>query len=212
MAQRSRRCALRGGTVAHVSASLKWVESARPMPTHGSASLNRVMTYDLYVDSGLRSFGLRPQLWNARLEFSDPRHRRDILMTSSPVCDPPEAVSSELNGLCILIVEDSWDVGTGLKMLLESWGAVVTGPAATTADAARLVRERTPDVALVDINLRDGEQSYCLINQLHDQGIRVVVISGYADVSPSAGKVVAVLQKPIREGVLIASIRPVIAP
>jgi len=132
-------------------------------------------------------------------------------MTSSLVCDPPDAVSSELNGLCILVVEDSWDVGTGLKMLLESLGAVVTGPAATTADAARLVRERTPDVALVDINLRDGEQSYCLINQLHDQGIRVIVISGYADVSPAAGKVAAVLQKPIREDVLIASIRPVTA-
>jgi len=115
----------------------------------------------------------------------------------------------DLSDLCVLVVEDSWDVGTGLKMLLESWGAVVSGPAATTADAVRLVSERTPDVALVDINLRDGEQSYCLINQLHDQGIRVVVISGYADVSPSAGKVVAVLQKPIREDVLIASIRPV---
>jgi len=132
-------------------------------------------------------------------------------MTSSPVCDPPEAVSSELNGLCILIVEDSWDVGTGLKMLLESWGAVVAGPAPTTADAVRLVHERTPEVALVDINLRDGEQSYCLINQLHDQGIRVVVISGYADVSPAAGKVVAILQKPLREDVLLASIRPVMA-
>jgi CheY-like chemotaxis protein len=130
-------------------------------------------------------------------------------MTSSPVCDPPEAVCSELNGLCVLIVEDSWDVGTGLRMLLESWGAVVTGPAATTADAERLVRERAPDVALVDINLRDGEQSYCLINQLHDQGIRVIVVSGYADVSPSAGKVAVVLQKPIRENVLLASIRPV---
>jgi len=127
------------------------------------------------------------------------------LMTSSPICDP----SSELNGLCVLIVEDSWDVGTGLKMLLESWGAVVAGPAPTTADAVRLVCERTPDVALVDINLRDGEQSYCLINQLHDQGIRVVVISGYADVSPAVGKVAAILQKPIREDVLLASIRPV---
>ena len=130
-------------------------------------------------------------------------------MTSSPVCNPPEADSSELNGLCVLVVEDSWDVGTGLKMLLESWGADVAGPAATTADAVRLVCERTPDVALVDINLRDGEQSYCLINQLHDQGIRVVVISGYADVSPAAGKAAAILQKPIREDVLLASIRPV---
>ena len=130
-------------------------------------------------------------------------------MTSLPVCDPPQAGSLELNGLCVLIVEDSWDVGTGLKMLLESWGADVVGPAATTADAARLVSERTPDVALVDIHLRDGELSYCLINQLHDQGIRVVVISGYADVSPAVGKVAAILQKPVREDVLLASIRPV---
>ena len=130
-------------------------------------------------------------------------------MTSPPVCDPPEIGSSVLNGIWILIVEDSWDVGTGLKMLLESWGADVVGPAATTADAARLVSERTPDVALVDIHLRDGELSYCLINQLHDQGIRVVVISGYADVSPAVGKVAAILQKPVREDVLLASIRPV---
>jgi DNA-binding NtrC family response regulator len=132
-------------------------------------------------------------------------------MTSPPVCDPPEIGSSVLDGLWILIVEDSWDVGTGLKMLLESWGADVAGPAATTADAVRLVSERTPDVALVDINLRDGEQSYCLINQLHDQGIRIVVISGYADVSPAVGEVAAILQKPLREDILLASIRPVSA-
>jgi DNA-binding NtrC family response regulator len=96
-------------------------------------------------------------------------------------------------------------------MLLESWGADVAGPAATTAEARQMISERTPDVALVDINLRDGEQSYCLINQLHDQGIRIVVISGYADVSPAVGKAAAILQKPLREDVLLASIRPVSA-
>jgi DNA-binding response OmpR family regulator len=129
-------------------------------------------------------------------------------MTSSAVCNP-EAGSLVLSDLCVLVVEDSWDVGTGLKMLLESWGADVAGPAATMADAVRLVSERTPDVALVDIHLRDGELSYSLINQLRDQGIRIVVISGYADVSPAVGKVAAILQKPIREDVLLASIRPV---
>jgi DNA-binding response OmpR family regulator len=129
-------------------------------------------------------------------------------MTPSAVYDS-EAGSLVLSDLCVLVVEDSWDVGTGLKMLLESWGADVAGPAATTADAVRLVSERTPDVALVDIHLRDGELSYCLINQLRDQGIRIVVISGYADVSPAVGKVAAILQKPIREDVLLASIRPV---
>jgi CheY-like chemotaxis protein len=128
-------------------------------------------------------------------------------MTSN-VCDPPKASPSELNGLRVLVVEDSWDVATGLKMLLESWGADIVGPVATTADALRLLSERTLDVALVDINLRNGEQSYGLINRLHDQGIRIVVISGYADVSPADGKVAAVLQKPMREDLLLASIRP----
>jgi len=36
--------------------------------------------------------------------------------------------------------------------MLLSVGTDVAGPAATTADAVRLVSERTPDVALVDIN------------------------------------------------------------
>jgi DNA-binding NtrC family response regulator len=129
-------------------------------------------------------------------------------MTSSAVCDP-EPGSLVLSDLCILVVEDSWDVGTGLKLLLEAWGADVAGPAATTADAMCMISERIPDVALVDINLRDGEQSYCLINHLHDLGIRVVVISGYADVSQAVGKAAAILQKPVREDVLLASIRPV---
>jgi DNA-binding NtrC family response regulator len=129
------------------------------------------------------------------------------LMTPSNVGDPSEAGPADLDGLCVLVVEDSWDVGTGLKMLLESWGADIVGPVATTADALRMVSERRPDLALVDINLRDGEQSYGLISRLHDQGIRVVVISGYADVSPAHGKVVAILQKPMREDLLLASIR-----
>ena len=128
-------------------------------------------------------------------------------MTSN-VCDPPKGSPSELNGLRVLVVEDSWDVATGLTMLLESWGADIIGPVATTADALRLLSERSLDVALVDINLRNGEQSYGLINRLHDQGIRIVVISGYADVAPADGKVAAVLQKPMREDLLLASIRP----
>src|SRR5438093_165111 len=126
---------------------------------------------------------------------------------TSKICEPHKASPSELNGLCVLVVEDSWDVGTGLKMLLESWGADIVGPAATTADALHLISEHTPDLALVDINLRNGEQSYGLINRLHDQGIRIVVISGYADVTPADGKVVAILQKPMREDLLLASIR-----
>jgi DNA-binding NarL/FixJ family response regulator len=93
-------------------------------------------------------------------------------------------------------------------MLLESWGAEVIGPAATTADAERMASERRPDVAIVDINLRGGERSYGLIHWLYDQGIRVVVITGYADAALSQGKAAVILQKPIREDVLLAYLRP----
>ena len=129
-------------------------------------------------------------------------------MISSNILDPYDVDSLGLNSLRVLVVEDSWDVGTGLKMLLESWGADVLGPVATTAAALHLISERAPDAVLVDINLRNGEQSYGLIDRLHDQGIRTIVISGYADVSPAQGKVAAILHKPMREELLLESLRP----
>jgi hypothetical protein len=64
-------------------------------------------------------------------------------------------------------------------------------------------------VALVGINLRGGELAYDLIDQLHDQGIRIVVLTGYAVVLLKQGKVAAVLQKPVRENLLLRSLRPV---
>jgi len=79
---------------------------------------------------------------------------------SSDVPEAPENDLADLNGLWVLIVKDSWSVGTGLQKLLESRGANVMGLAATAAEAERLIAQRTPDVALVDINLRRGEQSH----------------------------------------------------
>src|SRR5579864_8288574 len=115
------------------------------------------------------------------------------LMSAGHPYDPCVADPSEFDGVRILIVEDSWDVGTGLKMLLETWGADPVGPVATVEDARSLVSECRPDVALVDINLRNGEQSYGLINWLHERGIRIIVISGYPDISLAEGKAMAIL-------------------
>jgi len=76
----------------------------------------------------------------------------------------------------------------------------------------RLVSENTPNVAIVDINLRDGELSYELIDWLQDRGIRIVVLTGYGDVSLKKGKTAVILQKPARDEVLIASLRGVSRP
>jgi CheY-like chemotaxis protein len=113
-----------------------------------------------------------------------------------------------LNGLRVLIVEDAWQVAMGLKQLLEAWGADVAGPVATSADAERLISQRTPEAAVVDIHLLKGDKSYGLIDRLHDRGIRTVVITGYSDVSVKPGKAVAVLQKPFGEELLLEALRP----
>ena len=129
-------------------------------------------------------------------------------MPSSGSREPDETQRSDLSGLCVLVVEDSWNIAAALKRLLQSCGANVIGPAATTADADRMVSERRPDVAIVDVNLRRGERSDGLIDRLHDQGIRVVVMTGYADAALAQGKAAVILQKPCRADVLLANLRP----
>jgi CheY-like chemotaxis protein len=130
-----------------------------------------------------------------------------LSMTSSNVPRPPEAEEFDLQGVRILIVEDSWHLGISLKSHLRALGAEVMGPVATASDAERLISGLTPDVALVDFNLRGGELAHGLIDRLHNQGIRIVVISGYAEVPLAPGKVAATLQKPIAEEQLLAALR-----
>ena len=119
--------------------------------------------------------------------------------------------SPELKGAQILLVEDSWQLGNAMKRLLRVLGADVAGPAATTADAERLVAEHTPDVAIIDINLRDGERSNGLIDRLHEQRIPVVIVTGYTAVSLPSEKAEAVLQKPVSVETLLAILRPILA-
>lgn len=132
-------------------------------------------------------------------------------MTASNAHDPPRPGSLELQGVGILLVEDSWHVGKAMKTLLHVLGADVAGPAPTAADAERLVAERTPDVAIVDINLREGERANDLIDRLHEQGIPVIVLTGYAVVSLPPGKAEAILHKPVSKEQLLAALRPIIA-
>jgi FixJ family two-component response regulator len=66
-------------------------------------------------------------------------------------------------------------------------------------------------VAIVDINLRDGERANHLIDRLHEQRIPVVVMTGYTAVALPPGKVEAILQKPVSEEKFLAILRPIIA-
>ena len=133
-------------------------------------------------------------------------------MTSSNTHDPAGAGSSDdLRGLEILLVEDSWVVGEAMKGLLELLGADVVGPATTTAEAERLLSEHAPDVALVDFHLRGGELSSSLIARLHEQGVPVIMISGSSEsLSGLPVEAATILEKPVSEAQLLASLRPLL--
>jgi DNA-binding response OmpR family regulator len=117
-----------------------------------------------------------------------------------------ESSRADLRGVRVLVVEDHWDLASALKLCLETGGMDVIGPAAATAEALRLATEQKPDLAVVDINLK-GEMAYGLIDQLQDQGIRIVVVSGYAVLPHVTGKVAALLQKPFTGPELLAAMR-----
>lgn len=116
--------------------------------------------------------------------------------------------SADLSGMRILLVEDSWHIGTALKSLLRALGADVIGPAATAAEAEGLISDQTPDVAIVDFNLRGGELATDLIDKLYERAIRVIVVSGYETLPLAPGKAAVTLQKPLVESELLAALQP----
>jgi DNA-binding response OmpR family regulator len=109
-----------------------------------------------------------------------------------------------LKGVRVLIVEDAWHVAKAVKSTLEQIGMHVIGPAATTAQARGLAAAERPELAIVDINLGQ-ETSSGLIDELHEQGVRIIVITGYATPTVSKDSVAAILQKPFSGSELIAT-------
>src|SRR5262245_47299585 len=106
-----------------------------------------------------------------------------------PTCDP-----SILRAVSVLVVEDAWHVATAMKGVLEQLGMHVLGPAATTLEARRLLTTQRPRAAVVDVNLR-GEMAWDLIDDLRQQDIDVIVMSGYALPDTSRGRPLTHLQK-----------------
>lgn len=119
--------------------------------------------------------------------------------------------SIALKGVSVLVVEDAWPVAMAMKGLLEHQGMNVVGPAATIADARRLlIGGELPLAAVVDVNLR-GEMAWNLIDDLHEQGVDVVVISGYPLLGDPRGRPLNCLQKPYDATELIAGLHAIAA-
>jgi CheY-like chemotaxis protein len=100
----------------------------------------------------------------------------------------------------ILIVEDEFVVALNLRQIMSDMGFQVIGIAPDAATAERLA-EAKPDIALVDLNLRDGPTGPQIGAKLNQQyGTSVLFLTANASQLGEGIKgTVGVVSKPVNE-------------
>jgi DNA-binding NtrC family response regulator len=104
---------------------------------------------------------------------------------------------------CCLILEDQALIGMALEASLEEAGFDVAGPFNSSADALRWLEKRRPDLALIDVLLKDGP---CIpvARELRRQMVPYAIYSGLKPPSPIAPEFqdVTWLEKPVSRELL----------
>jgi CheY-like chemotaxis protein len=87
-----------------------------------------------------------------------------------------------LAGQRILLAEDEGLIALELERLLEDFGCHVIGPVASIDEVLENAECGTFDGALLDVNLR-GRQIFEILPRLQKLGLRIIIASGYNDVT-----------------------------
>jgi len=110
----------------------------------------------------------------------------------------------------ILVVEDEFFVAMDLAEILEAEGYAVLGPVGSVAQALELLRHETPDGAVLDVVLRDGERVTPVARALMAMAVPFLLASAQAPehLAQEAVLTEAVnLGKPIRPDALTEGVR-----
>ncbi|MFT4246966.1 MAG: hypothetical protein QM581_02865 [Pseudomonas sp.] len=114
---------------------------------------------------------------------------------------------STLSGLQVLVVENDEMNAMLLEMQLLQAGASVIGPAGRVEEAVQLIRERAPQVAILDYRLGNGETSEPVANLLATLGTPFVLATGVApEQVPAVFEAGSVLTKPYLAEDLVRSL------
>ena len=100
-------------------------------------------------------------------------------MTTAAAAPPPGPTG--LEGTVVLLAEDEAVVAFELAVTLRGFGCAVLGPVATAADALVLLHGKRPDIALLDVGLRDGPTTP-VAEALAASGVPFVLVTGYEPV------------------------------
>ena len=122
-----------------------------------------------------------------------------------------EACNSEKKNNTVLIVEDEALIAADLEMLLEDNGYEVVSWATNIAEAVRAAEFSRPAIAIVDIQLRGGDDGIALAEDLHRRyATDIIFVTAQADPSTVArARQVphrAYINKPYSEKILLEAL------
>jgi len=102
-----------------------------------------------------------------------------------------------------MICEDDLLVAMDIAQEIDRAGSEVVGMFHSSYDAWDAARVLKPDIAIVDLNLADGDSGLPLATHLVEMGCRVIVVSGSTRVHPELGRIPhAFVAKPVPAGVI----------
>ena len=109
-------------------------------------------------------------------------------------------------GFRVLIVEDEALVAMEIEWMLESGGNQPVGMADTHDTAVAAAREEQPDIALVDIQLAQGDNGLDVARSLKQLGIPVLFATGNCPGERGAEFAIGCLHKPLTDDTLNAGL------
>ncbi|WP_430912283.1 HWE histidine kinase domain-containing protein [Methylobacterium sp. sgz302541] len=198
---------------------IAWRESGGPTVStpsrrgFGSVLIDRSIPFDLggssnveYEPDGLRGYFRIPA---KHLTVSE---TVEAVRTVAPVV-PADADAGDLAKLSVLILEDQLVIAVGLEQILANANIEDVVTAGSEAEALKVLGGRTPDVAVLDINLGMGT-SIAVAEELERRKVPFLFATGYGDSAfvPGHLKHVPVVRKPYEAATIIERLQDLIRP
>jgi len=185
---------------------LSWTETGGPAVRpprrkgFGSTIIERSVPYDLggTAVSDYDPAGFRAQFCIPKRHVSEPPAMiaRRIVLPHSHLVQEAHVPSNFLDGVKVLLVEDSLIIALDAEDVLQSFHADVT-VASTLEAALDLLAHTTPDFVILDINLGD-QTSFAIADRLAAMEVPFFFASGYGEQArlPMEHRARTVVQKP----------------
>jgi two-component SAPR family response regulator len=105
------------------------------------------------------------------------------------------------------LVEDECLIAMDIAMMVSEGGCDVLGPAASVAEAMALLARTTPDMALLDVRIRDG-LSFPVAAELKRRAVPFAFLTSMiARDMPDEFRAVPIIAKPVMQEVLMDGLR-----